>query len=97
MRARLYGCSWKHWRAAEHPIPVVLALFWEIRLLRTVILRAGQVVDSVPHPPSGVPMVIWQAFVLEIKAEPCMSDPPTPWQQRHLARAGHAAIGHSAK
>lgn len=66
----------------QNPAPEVLDLLWEIRRLRATILRADQIRRVLRHCPAGVPNVLWEAFQHELDAEPCLSDPPTPRQQR---------------
>ena len=66
----------------QNPSPVVLDLLWEIHRLRATILRVDQIRRVLRHCPAGVPNVLWEAFQHELDAEPCLSDPPTPRQQR---------------
>lgn len=64
------------------PSPVVVELLWEIHRLRATILRADQIRRVFGHCPAAVPGTLWQAFLAELDAEPCLKDPPTPRQQR---------------
>jgi hypothetical protein len=66
----------------RNPSPEVLDLLWEIHRLRATVLRADQIRRVLRHCPAGVPNVLWEAFQHELDAEPCLSDPPTPRQQR---------------
>lgn len=70
----------------EQPTAIVLELLWEIHRLRATILHADQVLRSIGHQPAGVSLVVWEAFVRRIEAEPCLHDPRTPRQQRTLAQ-----------
>jgi hypothetical protein len=66
----------------QNPSPVVTELLWEIHRLRAVILRAHQIRRTIARNPPAMPRVLWEAFTDEIDAEPCVTDPPTPRQQR---------------
>lgn len=76
----------------EHPTPVVLQLRWEIHRLRATILRTNQVLRSITVRPAGVPQIVWEAFVREIDAEPCLHDPLTPRQKCDFDKRREAAL-----
>lgn len=61
--------------------PTERKLLWEIHRLRAVVLRANQVIEDASLGPQGVPTLIWNAFVEEVKREPAVTDPRTPRQQ----------------
>lgn len=66
----------------EHPEPVVLELLWEIHRLRATISRANQIRAFLSPSGSGViPGSVWQCFMRELDAEPCLTDQPTARQQ----------------
>lgn len=66
----------------EHPDPVVLELLWEIHRLRATISRANQIRQFMgPHGLHSPPNVVWECFVRELDAEPCLTDPATPRQK----------------
>lgn len=56
-------------------------LLWETHRLRSVVLRANQVIEDARLGPQGVPTLVWDAFVAEVKREPAVTDPKTPRQQ----------------
>ena len=67
----------------REPTEVVLRLLREIHRLRAMILRADQVRKMIgeggrPHLAGAV----WECFERELDAEPCLTDPPTPRQQK---------------
>lgn len=71
----------------EHPDPVVLELLWEIHRLRATISRANQIRAFLSPNGSGVvPGSVWQCFMRELDAEPCLTDSPTPRQQAMVDR-----------
>ncbi|MFT4064312.1 hypothetical protein [Paraburkholderia sp.] len=67
------------------PSPSVLRLLQEIRRLHETIRRADQVRRTIGN--EGVfyvPAVVWECFVRELEAEPCLRDLPTPRQQARI-------------
>jgi hypothetical protein len=71
----------------QEPSPVVRELLWEIHRLRALVLRVGQVRQSISDSPPWVPPFLWDTLMSELDAEPCLHDPPTP---RQLRWRGHA-------
>jgi hypothetical protein len=71
------------------PSPVVLELSWEIHRLRAMILRVDQIRQLLAGSPTAVPQFLWDVFIRELDAEPCLHDPLTPRQQRWCDRALH--------
>lgn len=67
----------------QYPTPVVLALLWEIHRLRATISRANQIRGFLsPHGHGVIPTSVWECFNKELDAEPLLTDPPTPRQQK---------------
>ncbi|MFM0335430.1 hypothetical protein [Paraburkholderia fungorum] len=63
--------------------PVVLKLLLEIHRLRATIMRADRVRRMIGSAGSSfVAGSVWECFVRELDAEPCLTDPPTPRQQK---------------
>ena len=66
----------------QHPDPVVLELLWEIHRLRATISRANQVRQFLgARGAHTVPGPVWECFVRDLDAEPCLTDPPTERQK----------------
>jgi hypothetical protein len=70
----------------QQPSPVALELLWEIHRLRAMIRRVDQIRDILAKTTTAVPQFMWNTFVSELDAEPCLHDPPTPRQQQWNAR-----------
>ncbi|NLP65542.1 hypothetical protein [Paraburkholderia sacchari] len=73
----------------ENPTPIVLRLLWEIHRLRSTILRANQIRQTIGTRVGRANTVgeMWDLFEAELDREPCLTDPPTP-RQRGLLYAG---------
>lgn len=67
-----------------NPSPVVLRLLHEIDRLRGTIQRVDEVRQFVGTRvgSANTPGGIWELFERDLDAEPCLTDPPTPRQQR---------------
>lgn len=67
----------------REPTETVLRLLQEIHRLRSTILRADQVRRMIGTGGSAyVAGSVWECFERELDAEPCLTDPPTPRQQK---------------
>ncbi|WP_334188695.1 hypothetical protein [Noviherbaspirillum sp.] len=51
----------------------VLALLWEIKRLRAIVLRADQLQRSIPNPGTTTQIII-DALRSELKGEPCIEE-----------------------
>jgi hypothetical protein len=70
----------------REPTPTVLRLLREIHRLHAAIRRADQIRRMIGTGGASVPSVVWLAFENELKAEPCLTDPPTPRQAGQIER-----------
>lgn len=67
----------------REPTETVLRLLQEIHRLRATIRRADQVRQMIGKQGSAyVAGTVWECFERELDAEPCLTDPPTPRQQK---------------
>ena len=67
----------------REPTETVLRLLQEIHRLRSTIGRADQVRRMIGKSGSAyVADCVWECFERELDAEPCLTDPPTPRQQK---------------
>lgn len=67
----------------REPTETVLRLLQEIHRLRSTILRADQIRKMIgPAGSAYVAGTVWECFERELDAEPCLTDPPTPRQNR---------------
>ena len=67
----------------REPTETVLRLLQEIHRLRSTITRADQVRRMIGTGGSAyVSDCVWECFERELDAEPCLTDPPTPRQQK---------------
>lgn len=66
----------------QNPTPVVRRLLWEIHRLRSTILRAHQIRQTIGTRVgrANTTAGIWDIFERELDAEPVLTDPPTPRQ-----------------
>lgn len=72
----------------REPTEIVLRLLQEIHRLRATILRAEQIRRMIGSGGSAfVAGSVWECFERELDSEPCLTDPPTPRQQK--ARDAH--------
>jgi hypothetical protein len=67
----------------REPTPAVLQLLREIRRLHEIVRRADQIRQMCAGC-APVAQVVWDCFVRELDAEPCLRDLPTPRQQRRI-------------
>jgi hypothetical protein len=65
----------------HEPTETVLRLLQEIHRLRSTVIRADQVRRMIGKS-AYVSDCVWECFERELDAEPCLTDPPTPRQQR---------------
>jgi hypothetical protein len=67
----------------REPTETVLRLLREIHRLRSTIMRADQIRRMIGGAGSSlVAGTVWECFERELDAEPCLTDPPTPRQQK---------------
>lgn len=67
----------------REPTETVLRLLQEIHRLQATIRSADQIRQMIGSTGSRyVAGTVWERFVRELNAEPCLTDPPTPRQQR---------------
>ncbi|MCP2091341.1 UNVERIFIED_ORG: hypothetical protein J2Y81_007428 [Paraburkholderia sediminicola] len=67
----------------HEPTETVLRLLQEIHRLRSTVIRADQVRRMIGKSGSAyVSGCVWECFEQELDAEPCLTDPPTPRQQK---------------
>jgi hypothetical protein len=72
----------------EAPSQAMRTVLWEVARLQSTVKRAYQVRKDLGDTcPPQVNSTIWQCFISEIDAEPCLSDELTPRQQRKTERA----------
>lgn len=71
----------------REPTDAVLRLLQEIHRLRATVRRADQIRRMIGTGGAAVPSVVWTAFENELKAEPCLTDPPTPRQESQIERS----------
>jgi hypothetical protein len=70
----------------ECPTPAMRRVLWEVARLQGMIKRAHMVRKDLGDTcPPQVNSTIWQCFISEIDAEPCLADKLTPRQQQRIA------------
>ncbi|QNB11547.1 hypothetical protein G5S35_08115 [Paraburkholderia tropica] len=71
----------------------MLELLWEIRRLRATVSRANQIPAFLaPHGHGVIATSVWECFNNELDAEPLLTDPPTPRQEK-LIDGGSSGSG----
>ncbi|RKR46341.1 hypothetical protein [Paraburkholderia sp. BL17N1] len=69
----------------REPTPTVLRLLQEIHRLRSTVLRADQIRRMIGKQGSAyVAGSVWECFERELDAEPCLTDPQTPRQEKRI-------------
>lgn len=69
----------------REPTETVRRLLYEIHRLRATIMRADQIRKMIGSGGSAyVAGTVWECFERELDAEPCVTDRPTPRQQKRI-------------